>query len=377
MNAVRSVRGFTGGAYAGVIARYNENKDHYHDALCTVGGEDPRVKAVIADEKFHILDKRANKLYKPTKHFLSQLASKTKWGSFTLNKLYNSGNVKHQAILKDLVDISFQEDFGKEMLFRFNDQDDSCRAFLSDRYAVIDNNWVLDQTKQFLPQECGQAVACDKSGDDYINFSVVLPASLRSDDDSDYGGLIKIKNSEIGTHRLDISAGVFRTICSNGMIGWVRHDDVSVVHRGKVDLDILSRQIQSSIAKHIQSIPVMIEKLLGTKKMVFGEGASMTPLFASVAQTYKFSKAEIDAVQDGWSIERQETPFYAKTLFGMVNSLTRGSQKMGEASWEKLNEVGGALASYSESEFIGLRNKANALTTKDVHSILGKELMFA
>jgi len=63
MNAIKSVRGFTGGAYAGVIARYNENKDHYHDALCTVGGEDPRVKAVIADEKFHILDKRANKLY--------------------------------------------------------------------------------------------------------------------------------------------------------------------------------------------------------------------------------------------------------------------------------------------------------------------------
>jgi hypothetical protein len=121
----------------------------------------------------------------------------------------------------------------------------------------------------------------------------------------------------------------------------------------------------------------MIEKLVGTKKMVFGEVAAMTPLFASVAQTYKFSKAEIDAVQDGWSIERQETPFYAKTLFGMVNSLTRGSQKMGEASWEKLNEVGGALASYSESEFIGLRNKANALTTKDIHSILGKELAFA
>lgn len=377
MNAVKSVRGFTGGAYAGVVARYNENKDHYHDALCTLNGAEPQVKAVVADEKFHILDRQANKLYKPTKHFLNQLASKTKWGSFTLNKLYNSNNVKHQTILKDLVDISFQEDFGKEMLFRFNDQDDSCRAFLSDRYAVIDNNWVLDQTKQFLPQECGQAVACDKSGDDYINFSVVLPASLKSDDDSDYGGLIKIKNSEIGTHRLDISAGVFRTICTNGMIGWIKHDDVSVVHRGKVDLGHLATQIQSCIAKHIQSIPLMIDKLLGTKKMIFGEGASMTPLFASIAQTYKFSKNEIDAVQGGWDIERQETPFYAKTLFGMVNSLTRGSQKMGEASWEKLNEVGGALASYSEDEFIGLRNKANALTVKDVHSILGKELMFA
>lgn len=377
MNAVRSVRGFTGGDYAGVIARYNEQKDHYHDALCTVNGDNAQVKAVVADEKFHVLDRKANKLYKPTKHFLSQLASKTKWGSFTLNKLYQSSNVKHQTILKDLVDISFQEDFGKEMLFRFNDADDTCRAFLSDRYAVINNNWVLDKTREFLPQECGSAVACDKSGDDYINFSVVLPSSLKSDDDSDYGGLIKIKNSEIGTHRLDISAGVFRTICSNGMIGWVKHDDVSVVHRGKVDLDNLAKQIQSSIAKHIKSVPVMIEKLLLTKKMTFGEGASMTPLFASVAQAYRLSRNEIDAVHNGWGIERSETPAYAKTLFGMVNALTRGSQKLGEASWDKLNEVGGVLASYDEDSFINLRNKANALTTADVHSILGKEVVFA
>lgn len=377
MNAVRSVRGFTGGDYAGVIARYNEQKDHYHDALCTVNGDNAQVKAVVADEKFHVLDSKANKLYKPTKHFLSQLASKTKWGSFTLNKLYQSSNVKHQTILKDLVDISFQEDFGKEMLFRFNDADDTCRAFLSDRYAVINNNWVLDKTREFLPQECGSAVACDKSGDDYINFSVVLPSSLKSDDDSDYGGLIKIKNSEIGTHRLDISAGVFRTICSNGSIGWVKHNDVSVVHRGKVDLDNLAKQIQSSIAKHIKSVPVMIEKLLLTKKMTFGEGASMTPLFASVAQAYRLSRNEIDAVHNGWGIERSETPAYAKTLFGMVNALTRGSQKLGEASWDKLNEVGGVLASYDEDSFINLRNKANALTTADVHSILGEEVVFA
>lgn len=376
MNAVKSIRGFTGGAYAGVIARYNENKDHYHDALCTVGGESPQVKAVVADESFHILDQGANKLYKPTKHFLSQLAQKTKWGSFTLNKLYNSPNVKHQAILKDLVDISFKEDFGKEMFFRFNDKDDTCRAFLSDRYAVINNDWVLDKVKGFLPAECDQAVAMDKSGDDFINFSVVLPATLTSSDDSDYGGLIKIKNSEIGTHRLDISAGVFRTICSNGMIGWVKHDSISMVHRGHINMENLAANIQSSIAKHIQSIPVMVEKLLTTKKMIFGEGASMTPLFASIAQSYKFSKNEIDAVYNGWSIERQETSRYAKTLFGMVNSLTRGSQSQGEASWEKLNEVAGEIASYSEDEFFGLRNKANALSTKDVHSILGKELLF-
>ena len=84
MSAVRSIRGFTGSAYNGVISRFNENKDHYRDSLCTVSGGDARVKAVVVDEKFHIRDNEANKFYKPTKHMINQLAQKTKWGSYIL-----------------------------------------------------------------------------------------------------------------------------------------------------------------------------------------------------------------------------------------------------------------------------------------------------
>jgi hypothetical protein len=379
MNAVRSIRGFTGSAYNGVIARFNENKDHYRDTLCTISGQNARVKAVVVDDKFHILDSEANKFYKPTKHMISQLAQKTKWGSYTLQKLYQSENAKHHQIFKDLVDISFQEDFvDNEMLFRFNDKDDSCRAFLSDRYAVIDNNWVLDKVQKFLPTDCKEAVAKDKSGEDFINFMVVVPSSLTSSDDSDYGGLIKVSNSEIGTHRLNISAGVFRTICSNGAIGWVKdkHESISVVHRGRVDLELLGNHIQSAISKHIEAMPNMINQLLGTKKMAW-DGASMTPLFATVAQSYKLSKQEIESVHTAWGVERNETPGYAKTLFGVINSLTRGSQRLGEASWDKLNAIGGELAEYQDADWRGLSTMAKSMTSKKVEEVLGKELIFA
>lgn len=378
MSAVRSVRGFTGSAYNGVIARFNENKDHYRDSLCTVSGGDARVKAVVVDEKFHIRDNEANKFYKPTKHMINQLAQKTKWGSYTLQKLYNSENVRHHEIFRDLVDMSFNEDFDGDYLFRFNDRDDSCRAFLSDRYAIIDNNWVLEKVQKFLPTDCKEAVAKDKSGEDFINFMVVLPSSLTSSDDSDYGGLIKVSNSEIGTHRLNISAGVFRTICSNGAIGWVedQHESISVVHRGRVDLELLGNHIQSAINKHIEAMPTMIAKLLGTKKMGW-DGASMTPLFASVAQSYKLSKQEIESVHTAWGVERNETPAYAKTLFGVINSLTRGSQRLGESSWDKLNAIGGKLAEYDNGDWNGLTNMAKSMTSKRVEEILGKELIFA
>ena len=378
MSAVRSIRGFTGSAYNGVISRFNENKDHYRDSLCTVSGGDARVKAVVVDEKFHIRDNEANKFYKPTKHMINQLAQKTKWGSYTLQKLYNSENVRHHEIFRDLVDMSFNEEFSGDYLFRFNDRDDSCRAFLSDRYAIIDNNWVLEKVQKFLPTDCKEAVAKDKSGEDFINFMVVLPSSLTSSDDSDYGGLIKVSNSEIGTHRLNISAGVFRTICSNGAIGWVndQHESISVVHRGRVDLELLGNHIQSAISKHIEAMPSMINQLLGTKKMGW-DGASMTPLFASVAQSYKLSKQEIESVHTAWGVERNETPAYAKTLFGVINSLTRGSQRLGESSWDKLNSIGGKLAEYDNGDWTGLVNTAKSMTSKRVEEILGKELIFA
>lgn len=374
MSMITSVRGFTGSAYQGVINRFNERKDHYQDTLCTVAGASANVKAVVVDDRFQLLNTKNGNMYKPTKHALGQFAQKTQWGSYTVNKLYQSKDVRHHNILRDLLDMSFQE-FGGEYLFRFNDQDQSCRAFLSDRYAIINNNWVLDEVQKFLPAECRDGIAMDKSGDDFINFMVVLPSSLKSSDDSDYQGLIKVKNSEIGTHRLDVSAGVFRTICSNGAIGWVKHDNVSVVHRGKIDLQLLSHNIQAAISSHIQAMPTMIEKLLGTKRM--GWDGSMTPLFASVAQTYKLSKNEVESVHTAWGIERNETPQYAKTLFGVVNSLTRGSQRMVESSWEKLNEIGGELANYDEGDWTGLQNKARAMTSKDVENVLGKELSFA
>lgn len=377
-SAVRSIRGFTGSAYNGVIARFNENKDHYRDSFCTVSGGDARVKSVVVDGKFHIRDNEANKFYKPTTHMINQLAQKTKWGAYTLQKLYKSDNVRHHEIFRDLVDMSFNEEFDGDYLFRFNDRDDTCRAFLSDRYAIIDNNWVLDKVQKFLPTDCKQAVAKDKSGEDFINFTVLVPSSLTSSDDSDYGGLIKVSNSEIGTHRLSISAGVFRTICSNGAIGWVKdkHESISVVHRGHVDLELLGNHIQSAISKHIEAMPNMINQLLGTKKMAW-DGASMTPLFASVAQSYKLSKQEIESVHTAWGVERNETPVYAKTLFGVINSLTRGSQRLGEASWDKLNAIGGQLAEYDNGDWAGLTNMARAMTSKKVEEVLGKDLIFA
>ena len=96
-----------------------------------------------------------------------------------------------------------------------------------------------------------------------------------------------------------------------------------------------------------------------------------------IAQSYKLSKQEIESVHTAWGVERNETPGYAKTLFGVINSLTRGSQRLGEASWDKLNAIGGELAEYQDADWRGLSTMAKSMTSKKVEEVLGKELIFA
>ncbi len=358
-----------------VVATHNANKANYKDVLSPVG---KRVVPNLVGEKFVFTDKETGFSYAPTKHAINQIAQKTNLGSFTLNKLFQSNSPKAQSTLKDLMDIGFEDLSDKEFLFRLNDSDNTCRAFMSDRYAVINNDWVLEQVGKYLPADSLNAVAKDMSTEDFLSFQVFIPNTMTQQDDSNYGGMLKITNSEIGTHRLIIEAGVFRLICSNGAIGFRGMQAINLVHRGKVDMSYLSHQIQTSITNNIGAMPKLLQQFTAMKGMVLGsDGASMTPLFASVAQAYKLTALEIEATHTGWGIERNETPQYAKTLFGIANSLTRGSQRLPESSWNKLNEVGGALAEYNDGDWKGLQNKANALTSKDVESILGKDLIFA
>lgn len=350
-------------AFSTVVERYNEAKSYRRDVV-------GQVKTAIDEEgRFGFLSE--GKIYHPTKHMIGQLAAKTKWGSYTLNKLFNHHDEKAHIILKDLLDISFKENQDDEFLFRFSDFDDSARAFLSQQYAVINNDWVLETVKEFLPADSLDSVLRDKSGDDFLNFQVVVPSTMVKGDDSDYGGLIQITNSEIGTHRLTVRAGVYRSICTNGMIGWVDKSEISVVHRGDKNLQSLGSQIQEVIQSHILAMPRLINSLLVTKAMGT-DGASMTPIFASIANIYKLSRNEIDQVHTGWGVERNETPQYAKTLFGVINSFTRAAQAQGEQGWNKFNELGGELAEGGQRGWDNIVAKSRVLYAADTQKILGE-----
>jgi len=361
---------------------YNIMKKQHKDVLVPLS-ESARVVPSFDEktEKFSFLDQETNQRYIPTKHCLSQLSQKFNIGSHALNQYLKRPEADCQLLLRDLFRIHWKYDSdNKNYLFRLNDSDGTARAFLSEKYAIINNDWVLDQVEKYLPKEALGQVAHNYSTGDFINFQVFIPQTQKMAQDSEYGGLIQIENSEIGTHRLKIEAGVLRLICTNGATGFSSLSSINMVHRGKVDLNSIGYQLQSGIQENILKMDTLINKFLNLKQFALAgdDGANMTPLYATVADVYRLNNQEIEAVHTGFGIESNETPENTRTLFGVANTMTRAAQlKLPEPSWKKLNDVGGQLAEYQETDWKVLVAKSKAMTTNDVEKVLGKDLIFA
>jgi hypothetical protein len=234
---------------------------------------------------------------------------------------------------------------------------------LTERYAIVDNRWFIERLAEFIP---GGRLSHWRGDGDTIYGNVLIPDTIREETDSDYGGMLSVGNSEIGIRRVSSVPSIFRAICMNGCIwGQTKGEGIRQVHRGKIDLRALALEIKENLNKQIPLLPQGIDRLLGIRSYAW-DGGEMKPLFAQVAKDYGFSKRQASDTLRSYHVERNTTPDYAKTLFGVVNSVTRAGQKLSNAEWIKFDEVGGQLAQYAENDWDRLVSKAKQLKTKEV-----------
>jgi hypothetical protein len=92
------------------------------------------------------------------------------------------------------------------------------------------------------------------------------------------------------------------------------------------------------------------------------------PLFAQVANENKLSKKQASSLLTSYNEERQATPEYVKTLFGVVNAVTRAGQALSNNAWVHFDELGGKLANYDEDDWKRLSGRAKSLKTKEVEA---------
>ena len=245
--------------------------------------------------------------------------------------------------------------------------DGTCRAFVTDKYAPIDNRWYLDQLRENLPEG---RLSHWRGDEDTIFGNILLPDTIidyGQSDDSDYGGMLSIGNCEIGKRRISQVPSLFRSICLNGCIwGQCKGKEIKKRHIGEIDLSELSYAIYENIEAQLPLLDAGVRKLLALRELEVEE-AKMQQVFATVAMDHKLTKKEVSEVFSQWGqFERED-----RNLFGVVNAVTRAGQTLDNMSWVRFDGIGGQLMDTSESRWAGILNRAASLQDKDLEKVYG------
>ena len=255
----------------------------------------------------------------------------------------------------------------KERLWR-TWTDGSMRAMLSDKYAIVNNEWVMEVIREAVPA----GMLSHWRGDaDNMYGNVLIPDSIRQEDDSDYGGMLSIGNSEIGSRRVSSTPSVFRAICMNGCI-WDQEKGSSIcqVHRGELDLAFLKHEIIRNLNEQIPLMDHGVDLLLKLKS--YGNnGVPMSQIVGQVCSDLKVTKKHSFGVLKAFAIEKSEVEELANSAFGVANALTRFGQTLADDNWVKFDELGGKVVNMPQAQWNSTVERAKSIDDKRLEKIFG------
>lgn len=225
---------------------------------------------------------------------------------------------------------------------------DSIRAFLSDRYRVIDHLDVLYCSLNELQAHKAEIEECYLSEIE-MNIkvkSLMLKDFIRHKDDQIVGGLF-FTNSETGHKALRVEPRLFRVKCSNGMI--VEEFVTREVHLGNED-ELYDEIIYLSVRRSIRELFGRFGEITQTlREATEIKIKNPQKIINNVVEQYRLSEAQKENILIAFGAE----PEYDK--YGIANAVTQAAQK--EETWEKsveLERVGGNLISLSVEGFKSL-----------------------
>lgn len=324
------------------------------------------IKPTLNKDGNFVLKSAAGQEYGLTQHSIMQLGYLAGTGFNYPSKLYfdkrDSGD--SETLVKIISNgLRFIEK-DKKFLFRVRDGN-TLRAILTNRYAIIDNEWVISSLKALIPSG---RLSHWRGDSDTIYGNVLIPDTIREDKDSDYGGMLSLSNCEIGLRRLSTTPSVFRAICMNGCI-WdqQRGSAYEKVHRGKINYQELFEQLKTNLVKQIPLLPQGIDKLLMTRLLTWDKTVSEINIFAAAAQEFKLTQKQ--AMTNLLCFKQFEEEH--RSLFGLVNSFTRAGQILTPAEWVSFDEFGGKLINYDQNKWASFLNRAKSLKAEEIATALG------
>lgn len=343
------------------------------DIVCKPKDMVPTFNAEDGTIRFEYSDGRQ---FQATAHAMRQYATWTHIPHTFINKMLEG------QVLKQNGDVLFKRDdadmhtlwvvlknghrrMNKDKDFRFRTyKNGTLRAVLSKLYAPIDNRWYLEQIKQLIPG--GRLSHFDFSTGDTFNGNVLIPDTIREEDDSDYGGMISLGNCEIGLRRFEQYPSVFRAICMNGCI-WDQSKGYSIsqVHKGKIDLKKLAKRIEDNIQKQIPILNKGIDLMFNLRDYDFGDIPARSVL-AQIAKDTNMSGVQTIKLYENYN----KFGKVQKNAFGIVDALTRSGQEFGADRWLQYDKAAGDIVAGGEEYWNKILKKAENIEDKDIEKML-------
>lgn len=296
---------------------------------------------MILDESRPILRLQDDKSFSITKPCHNQIAEKLEIPL----KYYHKMEEAAPELLAENVNTWLRKN-GKDVFIR--GLGNSVRAFLSDRYRVIDHLDVLLCALNELQAHDAEIEDCYLSEIE-MNIKVKsqkLKDFVRHKDDLIMGGIF-ITNSETGHKALRVEPRMFRVKCSNGMI--VEELVTREIHIGNGD-EISDEIVYLSLRRSIRELFNRFgEIVLLLRESTEAKIRNPQKVIQNVVNQYKLSEAQKANILMAFGAE----PEYDQ--YGIANAVTQAAQK--EETWEKsveLEKLGGKLVALPMEEFKAL-----------------------
>jgi len=226
---------------------------------------------------------------------------------------------------------------------------DSVRAFLSERYRVIDHLDVLYCALNELQAHEAEIEDCylsEKEMDIKIR-SEKLKDFIRDRNDLVIGGLL-ITNSETGHKALRVEPRIFRVVCNNGMVveDFVTRKTFATrkIHLGD---DLADEEIYLFIRRSINAIFQRFGEIVNVlRESTEIKVKSPQTVINNVVEHYRLTEKQKENILIAFGAEPEPDKY------GIANAITRAAQF--EDDWEKkieLEKIGGRVIGLSINEF--------------------------
>lgn len=241
------------------------------------------------------------------------------------------------------------------------------RAVFTQKYREITNAWLIEAFNRLVPTGL---VSHFRGDGDTISGNILIPDTIRSESDSDYGGGIGFRHSEIGIFRIQILPFVFRAICCNGCI-WGALEGVALrkAHLGEdVNEDDLFERIKETIHRQIPLVPELIARMQRLKDVRFASRIEVIRIIYHLSDSPRIAREQAKAWLRGFREEGAEL-----NAFGIVQGLTRAARNDSTTEASGLEEFAGELVDRIPSWWSAIRDASRDVTGDALVKRFGEE----